>query len=319
MEIDPKIIHNFFEGNTTNTEEQILKDWLEESPENKRRFMEERKLFDMLLLRPDCLDIPINTNKETTTHNRKKLFFREFLKIASIIAITLIGCLYYIKIKDDRLATAMQVVTVPAGQRANLTLPDGTNIWLNAQTRIEYPLSFNSNHRTVKLDGQAYFEVVHDKNIPFVVETVKGSIEVLGTKFDVMAYSDSKEFETALMEGQVKVDLASDKTQCLILEPDTKAYLDNGKLKSIPMDNYNSYRWREGLICFDNEPFIDIMEDLERSFGTKIIVQNTQISKLVYTGKFRFSDGLDYALRVLQEDHKFSFERNKENNIIYIK
>lgn len=314
--MNSQILYKFFEGTATEDEEKELRLWIEESAENKKRFMEERKLFDaVLLLSDDSSSIKTEKPKKL----QKRIFFRELLKVASVALIVLTACWLYMETKENKLASSMQIVSVPAGQRANLILPDGTNIWLNAQTTIEYPVLFNDNERIVKLDGQAYFEVTHNNDAPFIVETAKGRIQVLGTKFDVMAYSNSPDFETALMEGEVKVSLSSTPSQPITLSPNNKAYLNNGKLFIEPVEDYNLYRWREGLICFNNEPFIDIMKDFERYFGIQIIVENTQISERSYTGKFRFSDGLDYALRVLQEDHNFSYERNKDRNIIYVR
>jgi ferric-dicitrate binding protein FerR (iron transport regulator) len=213
----------------------------------------------------------------------------------------------------------MQTINVPAGQYVNLSLPDGTQIWLNARTRIEYPISFNKKQRVVKLDGQAYFEVAHDDDVPFVVETSKGNVSVLGTKFDVMAYSDEDDFETTLMEGKVNVSLASNPTRSLILCSNTRSYLKDGNLVVSPIDNYDVYRWKEGLICFDKASFEEIMHDFEKIYGVKINIQNVGVGKYLYTGKFRFVDGIDYALRVLQRDIKFQYERNSENQIINIR
>ena len=106
---------------------------------------------------------------------------------------------------------AMQTITVPAGQRVNLDLPDGSNVWLNAGTTMQYPVSFMTDKREVILDGEAYFEVAHNEKSPFVVHTSTLDVEVLGTKFNVEAYSARKIFETSLMEGRVKVKLPHDR------------------------------------------------------------------------------------------------------------
>ena len=128
-------------------------------------------------------------------------------------------------------------------------LPDGTDVWLNARTTIQYPVSFNTDQRLVKLDGEAYFEVARDEKKPFTVQTDKYNVEVLGTKFDVESYSDTESFETALMEGSVKISSLTDANESLMLTPNNKAYLHGGKLRVMPVDDYNPYRWREGLIC----------------------------------------------------------------------
>lgn len=318
MKINAYILYNFFLGKSSLEEEQAIKDWLDASSENKAYFLTQRKLFDSLLIHTGYSEPNGNTLiKKSRVRSRRNIIFREFLKIASVVTVVISSSLYYIKTKEDKLTASMQIVSVPSGQRANVTLPDGTNIWLNAETKIEYPLSFSKKERLVKLEGQAYFEVAHDKSTPFIVETKKGRINVLGTKFDVMAYP-GEEFETALIEGKVNIILESDNVQSITLSPGNKACLNNGKLELKLLENYNDYRWVEGLICFENEPFTDIMKDLERCFGTKIKVNNDQLSERSYTGKFRYTDGLDYALHILKKDYDFSFERDNQNNILYI-
>ena len=202
----------------------------------------------------------------------------------------------------------------------NITLSDGTNVWLNARTKIVYPAVFDKSVRQVAVDGEAYFDVAKDKKRPFIVETGKCNMEVLGTKFNVEGYSDKDDFEVTLMEGSVRVASRIGLGDTLMLKPDSKACLQkDGRLKVIPVDDYNPYRWKEGLICFRNESFLSIMNDLEKYFGVSIVVENKNVLKYYFTGKFRQADGIDYALRVLQRDIRFKYERDDENQIIYIR
>ncbi|NDV79313.1 FecR family protein [Dysgonomonas sp. 511] len=318
--MDQKTIYKFLNSQATENEELALKSWVEESAENEHLFLEQRKLYDSLTLLKDEDDLrQVLLSKTDSSSGRRIPLFREILKIASVAVIAfLIGYLAVNKPEENKY-TAMQTITVPAGQRINILLPDGTNVWLNAQTTIEYPVSFNNKERFIKLDGQAYFEVKHDSEVPFIVETVKGRIRVLGTKFDVLSYSNSDTFETALMEGSVEVALSSDPTQVITLSPDTKAYMESDKLYKVPLVDQNPYRWKEGLISFEDCPFENIMKEFEKSYGVKIIIQNSRILKYSYTGKFRVIDGIDHALRVLQKDLRFTYNRDPESNDLYIK
>ena len=222
---------------------------------------------------------------------------------------------YYSHLHDS---VAMQTISVPAGQRINITLPDGTNVWLNARTTIKYPIAFEKKIRHIVLDGEAYFDVAKDKKRPFIVQTDKCNLEVLGTKFNVDAYADKEEFETTLMEGSVKVTSQQNPQEQLVLAPDCKAYLYKGKLKVAHVDDYNPYRWREGLICFKNESFASIMKEFEKYYGVNIQIRHNNALKYFFSGKFRQTDGIDYALRVLQKDIRFKYSRDDENQIIYI-
>nr|WP_286083552.1 FecR family protein [Parabacteroides goldsteinii] len=119
--------------------------------------------------------------------------------------------------QTEQTPIALQTITVPAGQRINITLADGTNVWLNARTTIQYPITFNEKERLVKLDGEAYFDVTKDKSKPFIVQTNNYNVEVLGTKFDVDSYSETEIFETTLMEGSVRISSLTDANESLML------------------------------------------------------------------------------------------------------
>lgn len=309
------ILYKFFEGNASFEEEAAVKQWMEESAENRRAFLKERKLFDAMLLLGN--EKVIKAGKKRFSIHLSSLR-TELIKIAAVVAITLGGCYFYYQSTLEKELMAMQTITVPAGQRINITLIDGTNVWLNARTSLSYPLKFGKKNRQVILDGEAYFDVAKDKGKPFIVQTDKYNVEVLGTKFDVDAYSETGEFETTLMSGSVRVASATDSTQRITLQPHNKVYLRDGQLHVSPVDDYNPYRWKEGLICFKNETFTSIMKEFEKYYGLTIQVKNKHVLKYVYTGKFRQTDGIDYALRVLQKDINFTYQRDDENQTIYI-
>ena len=314
--MNKETLYKFFEGNASFEEEVAVKQWMEESTENRQSFLKERKLFDAMLLLGN--EKVIKAGKKRYSINLSSLR-TELIKIAAVIAITLGGSYLYHQYSFEKELMATNTISVPAGQRINMTLTDGTNVWLNARTSLTYPVKFSKKNRQVILDGEAYFEVAKDKTKPFIVQTNKYNVEVLGTKFDVNAYSETGEFETTLMSGSVRVASTSDPAQKLTLKPNNKVYLQDGELHVSVVDDFNPYRWKEGLICFKNESFTSIMKDFEKYYGLTIQVRNKEVLKYVYTGKFRQTDGIDYALRVLQKDIKFTYERDDDNHMIYIK
>ena len=312
-----KVLYKFFEGTASYEEEVEIRQWMEHSPENRREFLRERKLFDSMLLLGDEKAIG-KAQRVKSRHNSS--LRTEILKVAAVVAVTLGLNILYQFVSDKNQTVPMQSIYVPSGQRVNLTLSDGTNVWLNARTRILYPAVFDKSIRQVTVDGEAYFDVAKDKQRPFIVEMNKCKMEVLGTKFNVEGYSDKDDFEVTLMEGSVKVASKQGVGNTLILAPDSKACLEkDGRLTVVPVDDYNPYRWKEGLICFRAESFSYIMNDLEKYFGVSIIIENKAVLKYNFTGKFRQADGIDYALRVLQKDISFRYERDDENQVIYIR
>ena len=218
--------------------------------------------------------------------------------------------------QTEQTPIALQTITVPAGQRINITLADGTNVWLNARTTIQYPITFNEKERLVKLDGEAYFEVAKDKK-PFIVKTSRYDVEVLGTTFSVEAYKDKPNFRTMLYAGKVK--LYNTKTpKAVYLSPGQTAELQGESLRVVPTTDPNSYRWKDGLIYIEDKSFHAIMELFEKFYDVQIVVNNKAVEDLGYRGKLRVSDGVDHALRVLQNDFPFKYKRDEEKNIIYI-
>ena len=232
--MDRELLYNFFKGNATLEEGMKIKAWVEASEENERTFYKERELFNTLLLH--------NPLPEKKSSVFKLSIFKKIksdgLKIAVVVILTLAFSYLYQGYKNRRADVIMSTISVPEGQRTHLTLPDGTTVWLNARTTIQYPSSFNKKKRVVILQGEAYFDVKRSEDKPFVVQTSVCDVEVLGTKFNVNAYPELKKFEATLMHGSVKVIPKANPSQVVILKPEHKLSLENGKLNITRVENY---------------------------------------------------------------------------------
>ncbi|NJK98039.1 MAG: FecR family protein [Bacteroidetes bacterium] len=212
----------------------------------------------------------------------------------------------------------MQTIIVPAGQRVNLQLADGTMVWLNARTRLTFPTKFSSKNREVTIDGEGYFEVAHDKTRPFIVKTGKYNVKVWGTRFNIKAYTKSDEFETSLIDGSVEI-IKPDKEQGIFLKPNDKVFLNKDQLIVKRITNPDQFLWKEGIISFENEPFAEMVKELELYFDLNIEVYNRKILTYHCTGKFQVKDGIEHILKVLQVTNKFSYSINEKRNTITIK
>lgn len=309
------LLFKFFDGQTIVDEEQKIKQWLEESNENRKLFIQERKIYDAILLSAEARNAQIGPKSGTAIKMLPRL--NKLLRVASVVLITLSVSWFYSYLQSNN---NLQTIAVPTGHRANIILPDGTSVWLNSRTTMTYPLAFNKKSRDVEINGEAYFEVARKKRHPFRVKTPKGVIEVLGTKFNVVDYSDHEVFETALMEGSVKLHTINNPDNVVILSPGNMSFLQNGHLEGpYKYDDYGQYRWREGLICFKDASFPTIMKSFETRYSIRIQIENLSYQDLYFTGKFRQEDGVDYALRVLQKDIGFKYERDDDTKIITIK
>lgn len=309
------LLHKFFKGATTTQEEVEIRRWIEKSKRNEAAFYQERLLYDAILLNKGAQEKETNEVKP-----KRKGFLYSFMRAAAILLlITTTGLLIYKYYNNTNSTSQLHTVNVPPGQRINLVLADNTSIWLNSNTTFKYPSQFSKKQREVYLDGEAYFDVSADEKHPFIVNTSQGGVKVTGTTFNVSAYSRYKKFETSLFEGNVRVYLKDSKDDTIIIKPAQKTVFNSGKLEVKNIEDCDEFLWRKGLIAFKDKQLQEILSVLEQYFDTEIRIDTDCLPDNTYTGKFRQSDGIDYALRVLQKSIHFTYERDNEEQIIHIK
>ena len=313
--MNPELLQKYIAGNATEAEKQRVTEWIQENPENMREYMAQRKLHDMALWRTE----PV---AEENSRERKHFSLRgvcmEAAKIAAELAIVLLGTHYWTgkhQVPEDK---TWQSIYVPAGQRAELMLADGTKVWLNSRSTLTFPGSFKGNIRNVKLDGEGYFAVTKNVEQPFIVETNKCNVKVLGTEFNVMAYAADSVWETSLLEGAVEILVPGSNNSGMRLEPNMMASLKGNRLVKGRIKEADYFLWREGLLCFNDISVRDMIEKLKLYYGVDIVVNNTRILKNRYTGKFRTKDGVEHVLKVLKLNNKFTYTKNDETNVITI-
>jgi ferric-dicitrate binding protein FerR (iron transport regulator) len=314
--MDRNILHKFYKGLASEAEKEAIKQWLESNPRHEAEFLNEREFLNAALF---SVGHPEGLRRQTAakkSFSLRSLSF-ELLKLTAVVALTLAGGFYFYTKKMEQAAGATHTVSVPPGQRAQVLLPDGTRVWLNARSEIKYPGLFAARERKVELKGEAYFEVCRNREAPFVVHTDPCDVEALGTAFNVEAYSDK--VSVALIEGSVRVTNNAKPGNAVVLSPRYKADYARGVLSAGLIDDYDAYRWREGLLCFKNTSFTDLVERLEKCYDVRIIVENDKLSDYAISGKLRISDGIDNALRILQKEAKYTFLRDNETNLIYVK
>lgn len=259
-----------------------------------------------------------NYNPVIPTRKSNRLIIK-WGQIAAAVIITF-ACSYFLFKSDPQVVEEkinMQTLHIPAGQRAELTLSDGTQVWLNSLTTFIFPDKFNANSREVFLDGEAYFDVKHNPESVFRVNAGKYSVRVLGTEFNLVAYNKGLEFETSLLEGSVEI-VSADLLQPVKLTPGNRVYLKNDSLivDAIQYDDY--FLWKKGIISFHQETLGNIFERLQKYYDITIINKNERIKDLRYFGKFRAKDGIDQVMQALQIATGIRYQKDTEENIIYI-
>ena len=309
--IENKILQKYITGEATEEEIAEVVEWLDSHESHLQELISLRKLHNISLLNEPART-PIE-KVEKKNFKIKKLLF-ELSKIAAVFLIFLAGG-YFLNKKTE---INSQTLFVPPGQRAELLLPDSSIVWLNAQTSITYPTDFGKNNREVELNGEAYFKVKKSKQT-FIVKTKDVDIHVLGTEFNVIAYHNTPLTEISLLTGSIELKSPKMPNQGLIMKPNDLVKIKDGKLYSSVINDFDYFRWKEGLLCFNNEPIESIIKKLELYYDTRIEVKKDTLLKFRYTGKFRTKDGIEQILKVLQIEHKFTYTVDKNLNLITIK
>ena len=311
--MDKEILQRYVEGNVSSEEIIAVVDWLDADENNVREFMALHKLNDISLLNQP--DNRADNQKKKRTISFRKIGY-ELAKIAAILIIFWGGTKLFETNTTEESIVTYQTLYVPAGQRAELILPDSTRVWLNAHSKLIYPVSFGKGNRQVELNGEAYFDVVHNEKQPFIVKTRQMDIQVLGTEFNVTSYSS--DFEVSLLRGCIELSSPSLSSTYKVKEKEHVKLKDN-KLIVNNITDYDYFRWKEGLICFNNESVATIIEKLKLYYDIDIETHNKKFLNSRYSGKFRTKDGIEQVLKVLQIEHKFSYTKNNDLNLITIK
>ncbi len=230
------------------------------------------------------------------------------LRIAAVLFIPLLlGSVFVIYRMDKRLdqmivSTASQRVTANPGSRVHFTLPDQTEVWLNSGSVLEFPLALNlQDNRKVKLSGQGYFKVAHDKVHPFFVETDGLSIKALGTSFDVSSYDNDKQISSTLEEGSIAL-IGLDGKEVTRIHPGQKAILDKTTHMMVVRDveTLLTTSWKDGKLIFRNTSLSDVTVQLERWFNCKIHLDPRLLdSGLMYTATIQ-DETLGEVLKMIE-------------------
>ena len=292
----------------------------------------------------DSNDVPGNIDDDYSDHavvvvgpRRRRFFNRRNLIAASIIAFAAVTGWVYTTVKSTppvAHATARETseISTKNGSKTNIVLPDGSKVWLNAGSKITYDKVFGEQLREVTLTGEAYFDVVHNAERPFIIHTRAMDIKVLGTEFNVKSYPDEKTTETSLIRGSIEVTLRDKRAERIILKPNEKLVVSNEipeekratpkrakMLKHTPIINLGTLNyfsldstvletsWVNNRLIFEDESFEEIALKMSRWYGVNFHFNDEQVKNLRFTGNFR-NETVWEALTAMQITADFNFE-----------
>lgn len=209
-------------------------------------------------------------------------------------------------------ATTLNSISTPRGGKYQVDLPDGTHVWLNAASSLSFPTVFSGKTRTVKLDGEAYFEVAKNPNFPFVVESGNQKVKVLGTHFNISAYSDEQVCKTTLLEGKVEVSSGNSK---VIIKPGQQTQLSGSGIRVAEVDANEAIDWKNGFIELDHEDIYEIMKKISRWYDVEVIYKGN-ISNIRFGGSVSRSADISKILAVLEATGAVHFKIEKRRIIV---
>lgn len=271
-------------------------------------------------------------------------------KVAGCLLI-LVMAFYFMHVRSSHSLSHSHEVVVENGTKRHLVLPDGTGIWLNAGSTLSYNSNFGHGNRDVWLEGEGFFKVTDDAAVPFRVKTHEVTIKVLGTTFNVKAYTDDPDIQTTLISGKVQVLLNDDPEKKILLSPHEKltvmsgkhsmvkttlapAKKGAGKLVVIPRPNELKYQvqmlpvnpsdstyftetaWVSNQLAFVYQPFQEVAKRMERRYNVHIFFQDTSLKKVIMSGVFD-KENIRQALGVLQLITRFDYRVEGDSIYLY--
>jgi transmembrane sensor len=225
---------------------------------------------------------------------KKRVNFKYVYAAASVALICLIGSgiLYktgFFNKKVDQVNWNEKVTVM--GEKASIKLPDGTDIMLNAASKLSYPDHFTNSAREVYLEGEAYFDVAKDSTKPFTIHSGELKVTVLGTKFNISSFKDDETVSVALIEGKVKVanENTIGKEGIIVLQPNQQlVYSKKDSVSEVePFDQQKEVGWKNNVLKFDKEPLYKVFPVLERTYGVKFELTNAKLANQKVTVNFK--------------------------------
>lgn len=269
-------IQLFLEGKPSEKGEELWNNWYDHS---------EEILDPALLIQSDHSKLKKEIRQIKKTNTVIFLFPRNWAMAASLIFLMGLSCFFYLSFTK----TVSKEYATKLGERAKITLSDGTQIWLNAGSHLKYPIKFKGGTREVYLTGEAFFDVAKDKEHPFIIHTDKMDTKVLGTSFNVQAYPDHVTQEVSVLTGRVNVK-STVTDENVYVTPGQKVVFKskNNKLQAftdIPMNSISL--WRKNIIVFEDAPLPEVIATINRNYNVAIQIENKNLNNLKISAYFK--------------------------------
>ena len=314
-------IVKYLENNCSEEEKRTVINWVAKSEANQKIYNKIKSEYVASKLKEAKIGKNSSVNFNRVVKNKKSFQFKTITAVIAILLVSTLFLTFYkalIIFNEKQSNQSITRVLTNKGDQYRLLLPDGTSVSLNSDSKIMYPKQFSDSVREVVLQGEAYFDVMHDANKPFIVKTSDLHIRVLGTTFNVKSYSEDKTIQATLVSGKVEV-FKNESSSKLILKPSQRATLNKDKNKIIldKVITQDIISWRTGKLIFKDAFLEDVLKDIERKYNVSFEIKSEKLLKYKYTGSF---DDLkiEEILEILEISSPIYFENNTQKSKINI-
>jgi ferric-dicitrate binding protein FerR (iron transport regulator) len=292
-----QLITKYKKGLCNEQEVEILNQWMDEQGLDQPGYHFKNDEQENAL--KEAIRSQIKSSLFPERKKKDHIHLQTWLKIAAVLLLAGTIGIWSWNNYSHKLAAQYTFVYNPAGHLKTVILPDGSKVFLNAATRISFPNKFTAANREVTLTGEAYFEVVHNPEKPFLIYTGKVKTQVLGTSFNVKAYANEPKITVAVISG--KVGVVAGKLSALLTPNQTADYntKDGKLLKSTIADASALKAWTDGALVFRDQAFNEITRTLIRRYNTNIIIQNDHIAEAILNAHFDKNESLENVISVL--------------------
>ncbi len=323
------IISNYLRGELSEEEEIKLNKWLHKDPSNKDQFDALSKIWNTPIGYPGIVNMDDEQKKIWKRLHRENGYAvskkgklvsltKIILRYAAVLIVFFsLGYVFWTSANSKVEATVVAEIIErnnPLGQKSRIHLPDGSNVWLNAGSNLSYSKDFNKNSRRLHLEGEAYFEVAKNPDIPFEVITEELVITALGTSFNVQAFTHNEVEKIALNTGKVKIECL-DKGEGVCppsyLNPGDLATfnLQTRKINLSEFEGTDPFGWKDGRIVFNHSTFDEVIEVLARWYNVEFEVAGSLMQEWNYSATFE-NEVLENVLKNLEFSEKIECELN---------
>lgn len=286
-----EIISRYFRGQLVDSEYEILTEYLQDKSNReyfetaKKEWEDKPELGKLGIQNMNRLNYQINKQKPALHLTiTRRLWVHKVTAVAAVLLIgLLLGSTASWLISQNKTSSEQLVFVTPRGEKSFVKLPDGSEVWLNASSRLVYN-SFSSHRRQVELNGEAFFKIARNEDAPFIVKTNECDVEVLGTTFNIMAYDEFGRKEITLLSGKVNVRMKDTEQtlksgQSLILK-DNRFHVDE-------VSTSESMSWVNNKFSFKNVPLSELIKRLENWYDVDITLENNTGREVSFTGTFK--------------------------------